>query len=63
MSTGHSHSHANITTERPLVFALILTCIFFLTELIGVIITESLALISDAAHMFTDVTLWLRKQL
>lgn len=56
MSTEHSHSHTHSTAERPLVFALILTSIFFLTELIGGIITESLALISDAAHMFTDVT-------
>lgn len=56
MSTKHSHSHAHPTAERPLVFALLLTSLFFLVELIGGIITQSLALISDAAHMFTDVT-------
>lgn len=56
MSKGHNHSHIKTTQERPLIFALILTSIFLLTEAIGGILTQSLALISDAAHMLTDVT-------
>ena len=40
--------------ERPLWIALILTSAFLIAEVIGGILTNSLALISDAAHMFTD---------
>lgn len=56
MSNVHHHSHVKTTQERPLLFALILTSIFLLIEAVGGVITESLALISDAAHMLTDVT-------
>lgn len=56
MGAGHHHSHVNTTQERPLLFALILTSIFLFTEAIGGMLTQSLALISDAAHMLTDVT-------
>ena len=53
---GHDHSHAVVTEEnaKKLTFALILTSIFLVVEVIAGFITESLALISDAAHMFTD---------
>jgi cobalt-zinc-cadmium efflux system protein len=56
MSIGHSHSHVKTTQERPLLLALILTSVFLLAEAVGGILTSSLALISDAAHMLTDVT-------
>ncbi|MGM9451988.1 cation diffusion facilitator family transporter [Legionella bozemanae] len=42
--------------EQLLWFALLLTGGFLIAEVIGGIITGSLALISDAAHMLTDVT-------
>ncbi len=52
-----SHEHSHITTqERSLYWALILTSVFLLAEIIGGLLTGSLALLSDAAHMFTDVT-------
>jgi cobalt-zinc-cadmium efflux system protein len=56
MGAGHSHSHAvsEGQNERPLWIALFLTTGFLIAELIGGILTNSLALISDAAHMFTD---------
>lgn len=56
MGGGHSHSHAigEGQNARPLWIALILTSAFLVAELIGGIMTNSLALISDAAHMFTD---------
>ncbi|SUE23339.1 Cadmium, cobalt and zinc/H(+)-K(+) antiporter [Ralstonia pickettii] len=53
MGAGHDHSHAT-GNERALKIALALTSTFLLAELIGGILTKSLALISDAAHMFTD---------
>lgn len=58
MSSGHAHSHAPAAIEpgkeRPLWIALVLTSTFLVAEVIGGIVTGSLALISDAAHMFTD---------
>lgn len=42
--------------ERLLWSALVLTGGFLIAEVVGGIITGSLALISDAAHMLTDVT-------
>ncbi len=42
--------------ERLLWSALLLTGSFLIAEVVGGIITGSLALISDAAHMLTDVT-------
>ncbi|MFC7782126.1 cation diffusion facilitator family transporter [Legionella taurinensis] len=44
------------TKEQSLWLALLLTGSFLIAEVIGGIITGSLALISDAAHMLTDVT-------
>lgn len=41
--------------ERSLRIALVLTGTFLIAEVIGGIATNSLALLSDAAHMFTDV--------
>ncbi|CAL60736.1 Cobalt-zinc-cadmium resistance protein CzcD [Herminiimonas arsenicoxydans] len=54
MSTEHSHVAAGTGNERALLIALALTSCFLIAEVIGGFITGSLALISDAAHMFTD---------
>lgn len=53
---GHEHAHAVPTkgNERALTIALALTGTFLVAEVAGGLITGSLALISDAAHMFTD---------
>ena len=53
---GHDHSHAAVTegNTKKLTIALILTTTFLVIEFIAGIITQSLALLSDAAHMFTD---------
>lgn len=53
MGAGHDHgaSHAN---ERTLWCVLALTAGYLIVEIIGGILTRSLALWSDAAHMFTD---------
>ncbi|WGL59380.1 cation diffusion facilitator family transporter [Pigmentibacter sp. JX0631] len=50
---GPHHSH--VSKEKPLFFALVLTGLFFCIELFAGLISGSLALISDAAHMLTDV--------
>lgn len=60
------HAHAR-TDQRRLVVVLGVTSIYFLTELVGGYLTGSLALLSDAVHMLTDIaalclgmlTLWI----
>lgn len=52
--SGHNHAHNS--PERSLWFTLFLTGGFLIAEVIGGILTGSLALLSDAAHMLTDVT-------
>ena len=58
MSSGHSHAPAlgkpGAPHQRSLWIALALTSSFMVAEVIGGVLTGSLALISDAAHMFTD---------
>jgi cobalt-zinc-cadmium efflux system protein len=51
---SHAHEHAGGANEKSLTIALGLTTAFLVVELVGGILTQSLALISDAAHMFTD---------
>lgn len=49
------HSHHNPYTEKRLVTAILITGFIFLAELLGGLWTGSLALMSDAAHVFLDV--------
>ncbi len=51
---GHSHVPTDIRFERPLWWALGLTATVLVAELVGAWWTNSLALLSDAAHMATD---------
>ncbi|WP_045736676.1 cation diffusion facilitator family transporter [Xanthomonas sp. MUS 060] len=53
---GHDHNHAptQIRHEAPLWWALGLTAMFLMVEVVGGLVTNSLALLSDAAHMATD---------
>ncbi|QQP94253.1 cation transporter [Lysobacter enzymogenes] len=54
MGSGHDHGTTAIRHERPLWWALGLTGGFLIAEVIGAFVTNSLALLSDAAHMGTD---------
>ncbi|MEP7134826.1 MAG: cation diffusion facilitator family transporter [Chloroflexota bacterium] len=58
MSTNHTHPHfsdlTNQTTQR-LALSLLLTLIFVIVEAVAGTIANSLALLTDAAHNFTDV--------
>lgn len=49
------HSHHNPYSENRLIFAILITGFIFLAELLGGYWTGSLALLSDAAHVFLDV--------
>lgn len=41
--------------RRRLTLALVLTALFFVAEVVGGLLSNSLALLADAGHMFTDV--------
>ncbi len=50
----HNHGLDTIKHEKPLWWALALTASFLVAEIVGAYLTNSLALLSDAAHMATD---------
>lgn len=60
-SGGDGHAHgprigsAGARHQKPLTIAFVLTLTYALVEVVGGVVTGSLALISDAAHMGTDV--------
>ena len=54
MSHDHNHLPSEIRHEKPLWWALGLTTTYLVVEVIGAFWTNSLALLSDAAHMATD---------
>lgn len=53
MGSGHDH-HTSTANSSALTKALALTGTFLVAEVVGGILTGSLALLSDAAHMMTD---------
>lgn len=55
MSGSHAHAVPDTGNERALWMALGLTSIFLVAEVVAGIVFNSLALLADAAHMFTDV--------
>ena len=54
--TDHSHSHhsSGNANQRRLLIALAITGLMTLVELVGGLLSNSLALLGDAGHMFTD---------
>ena len=56
MGAGHDHAHASTSTNRTrLAFAFAITAVVFVSQLVGSVITGSVALLVDTAHMLTDV--------
>lgn len=55
-SPGHDHAHVpeGPGAARKIVFAMVLTGAFMVVEVIGGLLSGSLALIADAGHMATD---------
>jgi cobalt-zinc-cadmium efflux system protein len=51
----HSHGPPSGAEQRPLVVALCLIALFIVVEVVAAVLARSLALLSDAAHMLTDV--------
>jgi len=44
-----------ITEQRGLTLALVITSVYFVAEVVGGLLTNSLALLSDAGHMLSDI--------
>jgi len=57
---GHGHDHAHSFQQplqggrKDLLIALAITCLMMVAEVIGGLLSNSLALLSDAGHMLTD---------
>lgn len=54
VSSEHSHDHAAGASSRRLLIAFLITSTILVAEVVGSIITGSLALLVDAGHMLTD---------
>src|SRR5438874_7713179 len=52
---GHQHHHTHGMAKQTLRFAFFLTIIILVAELVGGMIGNSLALLSDAGHVVTDI--------
>lgn len=52
---SHGHSHDSRDQVRRLRIALAITAVFLIAEVVGGILSNSLALLADAGHMLTDV--------
>ena len=55
---GHGHGHGIPTgggSRRPLIMALAISATILVVEVVGAVLTGSLALLADAGHMLTDV--------
>jgi cobalt-zinc-cadmium efflux system protein len=51
----HHHGHSHGSNRRRLMLVLALTLTYMIAEVAGGLLTNSLALLSDAGHMLTDV--------
>jgi cobalt-zinc-cadmium efflux system protein len=52
---GHAHFEPGKGISKPLLMVLVITATFAVVELLGGLVSGSLALLSDAGHMFTDI--------
>jgi cobalt-zinc-cadmium efflux system protein len=51
---AHDHAQSDSSSQKRVIIALVLTGAFMVVEVIGGIISGSLALLADAGHMLTD---------
>jgi zinc transporter 2 len=45
-----------LQTQRRLLLALVVACVFMVVEVVGGVVAHSLAIITDAAHLLSDVS-------
>jgi cobalt-zinc-cadmium efflux system protein len=53
-SHGHSHAHGSARNRKRLAWTLALAAVYMVAELVGGLISNSLALLADAGHMLSD---------
>lgn len=53
VASGHSHSAAGASRKRLLI-VLVIVVVYLVVEVVGSLLTNSLALLADAGHMLTD---------
>ena len=53
--SGHEHNHGFQKNRKALLIAIGITGAIMVVEVIGGILSNSLALLSDAGHMLTDL--------
>jgi cobalt-zinc-cadmium efflux system protein len=51
---GHNHSHGHSANKKALLISFLLITTFMVVEVIGGLLTNSLALLADAGHMLSD---------
>ncbi len=51
---GHDHNHGRVASRRALAIALALTASYTAVEVVGGVVSGSLALLADAVHMLSD---------
>jgi len=51
---GHSHNHSSDESSKNIIFAFFLNLVFAIIELIGGLLTNSVAILSDSVHDFGD---------
>ncbi len=54
MGHDHGHSHSHSTNKKTLTISLAIIATYMIVEVIGGLITNSLALLADAGHMLSD---------
>ncbi len=52
---GNGHKQNRDDYRRRLMIVLVITSVYFVAEVVGGLLTNSLALLSDAGHMLTDI--------
>jgi cobalt-zinc-cadmium efflux system protein len=55
MHDENREGQVNHTSEKRLIWSLVVTLVILVAEVVGGIVSNSLSLLSDAGHMFTDV--------
>jgi cobalt-zinc-cadmium efflux system protein len=51
---GHGHAHGRAANQKRLGIVLVLVLVYMVAEVVGGILTNSLALLADAGHMLSD---------
>jgi cobalt-zinc-cadmium efflux system protein len=51
---SHGHNHSHTSNKKALLSSFVLITVFMIVEVVGGLVTNSLALLSDAGHMLSD---------